>query len=235
MLHPRFPYGLKLSAPRRVFQPANVTQTYLVMPNVVRTLQSLNCKKNVYWGTSAGSSGHFRQYFRGLGYGLSWPLVSWIGSANLPYAHKIKIEDARTGQWLRLLDPVLDPVQRIDYGWAMGDWNQLNYTTETVALRKCLTPMAVSLTHRLAEARRLDSGTEGQDQGSLDGIRPRLYARVWLGRPGDHRLRQNHAAQCQVAEVQQDVGDEPEGSRRGLEGGEGASAGGADGSAGGAK
>ncbi|EJT49571.1 hypothetical protein A1Q1_01286 [Trichosporon asahii var. asahii CBS 2479] len=108
--------------------------TYLVMPNVVRTLQSLNCKKNVYWGTSAGSSGHFRQYFRGLGYGLSWPLVSWIGSADLPYAHKIKIEDARTGQWLRLLDPVLDPVQRIDYGWAMGDWNQLNYTTETVAL-----------------------------------------------------------------------------------------------------
>lgn len=119
-----------------MFQPANVTQTYLVMPNVVRTLQSLNCKKNVYWGTSAGSSGHFRQYFRGLGYGLSWPLVSWIGSADLPYAHKIKIEDARTGQWLRLLDPVLDPVQRIDFGWAMGDWNQLNYTTETVALRE---------------------------------------------------------------------------------------------------
>lgn len=106
------------------------------MPNVVRTLQSLNCKKNVYWGTSAGSSGHFRHYFRGLGYGLSWPLVAWIGSADLPYAHRIKIEDARTGQWLRLLDPVLDPVQRIDYGWAMGDWNQLNYTTETVALRE---------------------------------------------------------------------------------------------------
>jgi hypothetical protein len=53
----------------------------------------------------------------------------------MPSAHIIKIEDARTGQWLRHLDPVTDPVKRIDMGWTMGDYNQLDYTVETVALR----------------------------------------------------------------------------------------------------
>lgn len=62
--------------------------------------------------------------------------VSWIGSADMPLAHIIKIEDARTGQWLRHLDPVTDPVKRIDMGWTMGDWNQLDVGVETVALRE---------------------------------------------------------------------------------------------------
>ena len=51
-------------------------------------------------------------------------------------AHITKIEDARTGQWLRHLDPVEDPITRIDYGWTMGDWNQLDVGLETVALRE---------------------------------------------------------------------------------------------------
>lgn len=54
----------------------------------------------------------------------------------MPIAHIIKIEDARTGQWLRHLDPVTDPIRRIDMGWTMGDWNQLDVTTETVGLRE---------------------------------------------------------------------------------------------------
>lgn len=62
--------------------------------------------------------------------------VSWIGNADMPLAHIVKIEDARTGQWLRHLDPVTDPVQRIDMGWMMGDWNQLDVSTATVGLRK---------------------------------------------------------------------------------------------------
>jgi hypothetical protein len=53
-------------------------------------------------------------------------------------AHIQKIEDARTGQWLRHLDPVTDAVQRIDMGWTMGDWNQIEVTIETMALRECL-------------------------------------------------------------------------------------------------
>lgn len=54
----------------------------------------------------------------------------------MPPAHVIKIEDARTGQWLRHLDPVTDPINRIDMGWTMGDWNQLDMGVETVALRE---------------------------------------------------------------------------------------------------
>jgi hypothetical protein len=53
----------------------------------------------------------------------------------MPHAHITKIEDARTGQWLRHLDPITDPIKRIDMGWTMGDWNQLDVTTETVGLR----------------------------------------------------------------------------------------------------
>jgi len=48
----------------------------------------------------------------------------------------IKIEDARTGQWLKHLNPLTDPITRIDLGWTMGDWNQLDVTIETVALRE---------------------------------------------------------------------------------------------------
>lgn len=53
----------------------------------------------------------------------------------MPAAHIEKTEDARTGQWLSHLDSRLDPVIRVDYGWTMGDWNQMDYGVETVALR----------------------------------------------------------------------------------------------------
>lgn len=106
-------------------------------PNVISNFINLDCSKNIYWGTSAGRSRHFNDYFRGLAYALSWPLVSWIGNADMAPAHVLKIEDARTGQWLRSLDPAVDPVTRIDLGWSMGDWNQLDITIATVALRGC--------------------------------------------------------------------------------------------------
>ncbi|WWC88817.1 uncharacterized protein L201_003730 [Kwoniella dendrophila CBS 6074] len=108
--------------------------TILVMPNLISGFKDLNCADNIYWGTSAGRSHYFGDYFRGLAYAMSWPLVSWIGNADMPLAHIIKIEDARTGQWLRHLDPITDPVKRIDMGWTMGDWNQLDVGVETVAL-----------------------------------------------------------------------------------------------------
>ncbi|KAK8858457.1 hypothetical protein IAR55_002684 [Kwoniella newhampshirensis] len=111
--------------------------TILVMPNVISAFKDLDCAQNVYWGTSAGRSHYFGDYFRGLAYAMSWPLVSWIGNADMPLAHITKIEDARTGQWLRHLDPVTDPIKRIDMGWTMGDWNQLNVSTATVALHWC--------------------------------------------------------------------------------------------------
>jgi hypothetical protein len=130
------------------------------MPNIISAFKDLDCSTNIYWGTSAGRSHYFGDYFRGLAYGLSWPLVclntrfyatlpyytgsnvissyqaSWIGNADMPLAHVIKIEDARTGQWLRALDPMTDAINRIDMGWTMGDWNQLDVSIETVALRE---------------------------------------------------------------------------------------------------
>lgn len=83
--------------------------------------------------------------------------VSWIGSADMPLAHKVKIEDARTGQWLRHLDPVTDPIRRIDMGWTMGDWNQLDVGVETVALRE-----SVGCTHAGRGGRK---GREGGGRG----------------------------------------------------------------------
>ncbi|KIR36347.1 hypothetical protein I352_01295 [Cryptococcus deuterogattii MMRL2647] len=111
--------------------------TILVMPNMISAFKDLDCATNVYWGTSAGRSHYFGDYFRGLAYAMSWPLVSWIGSANMTHAHITKIEDARTGQWLRHLDPITDPIRRIDMGWTMGDWNQLDVDIKTVALHWC--------------------------------------------------------------------------------------------------
>ena len=48
------------------------------MPNVLGAFASMDCAsmRNVYWGTSAGGTYYFDRYFRGLGYALSWPLVS---------------------------------------------------------------------------------------------------------------------------------------------------------------
>ncbi|TXT10010.1 uncharacterized protein COLE_03944 [Cutaneotrichosporon oleaginosum] len=125
-------HGLVKGRPRFVMKADD--DTFLVMPNLVSSFIDLDCSRNYYWGTSAGRSGYFQDYFRGLAYALSWPLVSWIGSADMPSAHVVKIEDARTGQWLRMLDKTTDPVTRFDMGWNMGDWNQLHVTVDTVAL-----------------------------------------------------------------------------------------------------
>jgi hypothetical protein len=74
----------------------------------------------------------------------------------MPVAHIVKNEDARTGQWLRHLDPVTNPVQRMDMGWTMGDWNQLDVTIETVALRELI--LITLLMWRLVENGQLGRG-----------------------------------------------------------------------------
>jgi hypothetical protein len=45
------------------------------MPNLISAFKDLDCSTNVYWGTSAGRSHYFKEYFRGLAYAMSWPLV----------------------------------------------------------------------------------------------------------------------------------------------------------------
>lgn len=48
------------------------------MPNLISAFKDLDCSTNVYMGTSAGRSQYFGDYFRGLAYAMSWPLVSLV-------------------------------------------------------------------------------------------------------------------------------------------------------------
>lgn len=107
-------------------------------------------------------------------YPLKGRQVSWLGNAEMPLAHIIKIEDARTGQWLRHLDPVTDPIHRIDMGWTMGDWNQLDVTVETVALRTSspLSMMIAEAGHVLIGRRLVQAGRMGA--GATRSITPDL-------------------------------------------------------------
>lgn len=107
--------------------------TFLVMPNVIKDLAALNCSESIYWGTSQGANlEFFGPYMRGLCYGLSWPLASWIGTANITAAYAIGTEDAKIGKMVSSLDPAKEPVKWIDYGWRMGDWDQLKIDENTV-------------------------------------------------------------------------------------------------------
>jgi len=98
----------------------------------------------------------------------------------MPTAHIIKIEDARTGQWLRHLDPTTDPIRRIDMGWTMGDWNQLDVTTETVGLREppCLSSSrSHTYPRRLAKDERLGTRTTRPFTSDMVRCRSPLLAR----------------------------------------------------------
>ena len=79
----------------------------------------------------------------------------------MPLAHITKIEDARTGQWLRALDPVTDPIHRIDMGWTMGDWNQLDISIETVALRELSSSTCQPRTGHSAKTETISSSRSG--------------------------------------------------------------------------
>ncbi|POW19594.1 hypothetical protein PSHT_04477, partial [Puccinia striiformis] len=94
--------------------------TFLVIPNLLKVFKDLDCQKNIYWGTSQGASKIFDAYFRGLGYGLSWPLS---GSK----MHGV-------GAWLTDLNPLEDPLIRIDEGWKMADWNQVEIDKDVIGL-----------------------------------------------------------------------------------------------------
>ena len=70
---------------------------------------------------------------RGLCYGMSWPLASWIGTSNVTMTYATGVEDARMGRMVQLLDPTTEWVQWVDHGWKMGDWDQLAIDEDTFA------------------------------------------------------------------------------------------------------
>lgn len=139
----------QLHEKNETFQPHFVTKcdddTMLVIPALLNSLKELDCNQNIYWGTSAGRSQHFPEYFRGLAYILSWPLVKWIGNSDISTLHQQGIEDARTGQWLQSLNYIYpkQSLSRVDNLWDMGDWNQLALKESTLALHWRVTSLSV--------------------------------------------------------------------------------------------
>lgn len=91
--------------------------SFLILPNILRSLSSFNCAQNIYWGNSWGCAQEFKYHHGGLGYAISWPLVKWLGSTRvrLPVDQVDQNEDARVGTWLAELDPVKEPLITVDY------------------------------------------------------------------------------------------------------------------------
>lgn len=112
--------------------------TFHILPNLLAIFDGLSCSTNYYIGTSWGCSQPFPFHFGGLGYALSWPLVSWLGAGDeLPSSATDNQEDARLGSYLTALDRQREPVITLDYGVRMGSFFQpeiFPQNTETIAL-----------------------------------------------------------------------------------------------------
>ena len=113
----------------------------------------------------------------------------------MPLALIVSIEDARTAAWLEQLDPATDPVRRIDMGWTMGDWNQLDVSITTVAMRMSCCPivftqepeLAPPLTlGRLDQASRVGRGTTHPNPADMAGRGPALLVRARRRTPAEH-------------------------------------------------
>ncbi|KZT59381.1 glycosyltransferase family 31 protein [Calocera cornea HHB12733] len=120
------------------------SDTFLVLPSVLHTLSHLSCDQLIYWGTSWGSClSCYPYYHRGLAYGLSWPLVAWLGSASFPNGHWATrgTEDMRTGAWLASL-PGGEPLTVVDLYYHAGDWEgtTIPWDRDTVALHSMKEP-----------------------------------------------------------------------------------------------
>lgn len=121
--------------------------TFHVLPNLLTALASLSCSMPIYLGTSWGCSQHFPYHFGGLGYALSWPLVSWLGDSSsssstptakrhpLPWYHTTGNEDARLGSYLVSLRRNEQPVLAVDYSVRMGSYfDDLTFPKDTNTL-----------------------------------------------------------------------------------------------------
>ncbi|KZO96769.1 glycosyltransferase family 31 protein [Calocera viscosa TUFC12733] len=120
------------------------SDTFLVLPAVLDTLSHLSCSQLVYWGTSWGSCLNtcYPFYQRGMAYGLSWPLVAWLGSANLPSWATIGMEDVRTGAWFGSLPREAGTLMVVDLYYHAGNWDGITipWDRDTVALHSMKQP-----------------------------------------------------------------------------------------------
>ncbi|EJU02949.1 hypothetical protein DACRYDRAFT_115252 [Dacryopinax primogenitus] len=120
------------------------SDTFLILPNVLHSLAPVPCSLPVYWGTSWGSCIEtcYPLYCRGLSYGMSWPLISWLGQADLPQWATEGMEDARTGAWFGNLPQGEESLMLVDLYTHAGDWDgtTITYDTDIVALHAMKNP-----------------------------------------------------------------------------------------------
>ncbi|KZO96783.1 glycosyltransferase family 31 protein [Calocera viscosa TUFC12733] len=111
--------------------------TFLVLPNLLNAISSLDCSQNIYFGTSWGAciQNCYPFYMRGMAYGLSWPLIRWLTVANLAYDEYRSTEDARTGSWFLSL-PEGEQMFVLDLERRLGDHDGISIpiNSGTVAL-----------------------------------------------------------------------------------------------------
>ncbi|EJU02954.1 hypothetical protein DACRYDRAFT_14925 [Dacryopinax primogenitus] len=111
--------------------------TFLVLPNLLSVISSLDCSQNIYFGTSWGAciTDCYPFYMRGMAYGLSWPLIRWLTTASLSFDDYRSTEDARTGSWFLSL-PATEKMYVVDLERRLGDWDGISIPVNsgTVAL-----------------------------------------------------------------------------------------------------
>ncbi|KAF0931149.1 hypothetical protein E2562_002506 [Oryza meyeriana var. granulata] len=76
---------------------------FLRLPRLLESLGEMP-REDAYYGATipCDSMDPFREYMSGMGYALSWDLVEWVASSDVPRNRTVGPEDRMTGQWLRL-------------------------------------------------------------------------------------------------------------------------------------
>ncbi|KAH7688145.1 Glycosyl transferase family 31 protein [Dioscorea alata] len=71
--------------------------TYFRLPRLVESLKKMP-REDMYYGFVVP----YHDYMSGMGYILSWDLVQWISSSNIPRNNSVGHEDMMTGKWMNL-------------------------------------------------------------------------------------------------------------------------------------
>ncbi|KAG8072666.1 hypothetical protein GUJ93_ZPchr0006g40593 [Zizania palustris] len=73
------------------------------LPRLVESLGEMP-RQDMYYGATipCDSMDPFHEYMSGMGYALSWDLVEWVATSDVPRNRTVGPEDRMTGQWLRL-------------------------------------------------------------------------------------------------------------------------------------
>lgn len=76
---------------------------FLRLPRLLASLGAMP-REDAYYGATipCGSMDPFREYMSGMAYALSWDVVEWVATSDVPRNRTVGPEDRMTGQWLRL-------------------------------------------------------------------------------------------------------------------------------------